>query len=36
MWYFAWILGICVACGFGVINGVARELRVPDPGQVAE
>jgi cyd operon protein YbgT len=22
MWYFAWILGVLLACSFGIINGL--------------
>ncbi|GAB3483443.1 hypothetical protein GCM10027398_41470 [Azotobacter salinestris] len=25
MWYFSWILGILLACGFGVINALWLE-----------
>ncbi|WP_019613069.1 cytochrome bd-I oxidase subunit CydX [Psychromonas ossibalaenae] len=25
MWYFAWILGILLACSFGIINGLWYE-----------
>jgi cyd operon protein YbgT len=22
MWYLVWILGVCVACSFGIINAI--------------
>jgi len=25
MWYFAWILGVLLACSFGIINGLWLE-----------
>ncbi|EIK94099.1 protein YbgT [Pseudomonas sp. M47T1] len=25
MWYFAWILGVLLACGFGIINALWLE-----------
>ncbi|QVN19080.1 cytochrome bd-I oxidase subunit CydX [Burkholderia pyrrocinia] len=28
MWYFSWILGICVALGFGIINAMWLEAEV--------
>ncbi|WPB58091.1 cytochrome bd-I oxidase subunit CydX [Xylophilus sp. GOD-11R] len=30
MWYFAWILGVGLAVGFGVLNGVWHEFHLPD------
>ncbi|QWP77021.1 cytochrome bd-I oxidase subunit CydX [Lysobacter sp. K5869] len=27
MWYFAWILGLALACSFGVLNAMWFELR---------
>ncbi|ALN84790.1 cyd operon protein YbgT [Lysobacter capsici] len=27
MWYFAWILGLSLACSFGVLNAMWYELR---------
>ncbi|WP_082576278.1 MULTISPECIES: cytochrome bd-I oxidase subunit CydX [unclassified Lysobacter] len=27
MWYFAWILGLALACCFGVLNAMWYELR---------
>ncbi|PZQ53521.1 MULTISPECIES: cytochrome bd-I oxidase subunit CydX [Novosphingobium] len=30
MWYFSWILGVSLAVGFGIINGVWHEFHT-DP-----
>lgn len=30
MWYFSWILGVGLAVGFGIINGVWHEFHT-DP-----
>ncbi len=30
MWYFAWILGVSLAVGFGVLNALWHELHLPD------
>ncbi|ALN81033.1 cytochrome bd-I oxidase subunit CydX [Lysobacter antibioticus] len=27
MWYFAWILGLALACSFGVLNAMWFEMR---------
>ncbi|TBV10311.1 cytochrome bd-I oxidase subunit CydX [Stutzerimonas kirkiae] len=27
MWYFAWILGVLLACNFGIINALWLETR---------
>ncbi len=27
MWYFAWILGVSLACSFGILNAMWYELR---------
>ena len=27
MWYFAWILGLGLACAFGILNALWYELR---------
>jgi len=32
MWYFSWILGLGLAVGFGVLNGLWHEFRVFDEG----
>jgi len=29
MWYFAWILGVLLACSFGVINAMWLESQEP-------
>jgi len=30
MWYFAWILGVLLACSFGIINAMWLESRYAD------
>ena len=32
MWYFAWVLGLGLAVGFGVLNGVWHEFHLFDEG----
>jgi cyd operon protein YbgT len=32
MWYFTWILGVSLAVGFGILNGVWHELHFSDQG----
>ena len=32
MWYFAWILGVGLAVGFGILNGVWHEVH-SEPGE---
>jgi len=27
MWYFAWILGVLLACAFGIINALWLEIK---------
>lgn len=27
MWYFAWILGVSLACSFGILNAMWYEMR---------
>lgn len=27
MWYFSWILGVSLACSFGILNAMWFELR---------
>ncbi|TPE51554.1 cytochrome bd-I oxidase subunit CydX [Maribrevibacterium harenarium] len=27
MWYFAWVLGVLLACSFGIINAVWLEFQ---------
>jgi cyd operon protein YbgT len=34
MWYFSWILGVGLAVGFGIINGVWHEFHT-DPNDEA-
>ncbi|PIE42488.1 MAG: cytochrome bd-I oxidase subunit CydX [Gammaproteobacteria bacterium] len=29
MWYFAWILGVLLACAFGIINVMWLEVQEP-------
>lgn len=31
MWYFSWILGVSLACSFGILNAMWYELREPKP-----
>ena len=31
MWYFSWILGVGLACSFGILNAMWYELREPAP-----
>ncbi|SIS41601.1 cytochrome bd-I oxidase subunit CydX [Neptunomonas antarctica] len=30
MWYFAWILGVLLACSFGIINAMWLESHMED------
>ena len=30
MWYFAWILGLGLACSFGILNAMWYELHTTD------
>ena len=32
MWYFSWILGLGLAVGFGVLNGLWHEFHLFDEG----
>ena len=32
MWYFTWILGVGLAVGFGVLNGLWHEFHLSDDG----
>ncbi|NBB51938.1 cytochrome bd-I oxidase subunit CydX [Rhizobium sp. CRIBSB] len=32
MWYFTWILGLGLAVGFGVLNGLWHEFHLNDAG----
>ena len=29
MWYFSWILGVGLAVGFGILNGIWHEFQLP-------
>jgi cyd operon protein YbgT len=29
MWYFTWVLGLGLAVGFGVLNGIWHEFSLP-------
>ncbi|MDX5986572.1 cytochrome bd-I oxidase subunit CydX [Sphingomonas echinoides] len=29
MWYFAWVLGLGLAGGFGILNGIWHEFHLP-------
>ncbi len=33
MWYFAWILGVLLACAFGIINVMWLELNGLEEGE---
>ncbi len=30
MWYFSWILGVCLAASFAILNGMWYEMRQND------
>lgn len=32
MWYFTWILGLGVAVGFGILNGLWHEFHMTNDG----
>lgn len=32
MWYFAWILGIGLACAFAILNAMWHELHLAEAG----
>jgi cyd operon protein YbgT len=38
MWYFTWVLGLGLAVGFGILNGIWHEFHLSDgetvPGEV--
>jgi cyd operon protein YbgT len=36
MWYFAWLLGLPLACMFAVLNAMWLELRETDAGATIE
>lgn len=29
MWYFTWVLGVGLAVGFGILNGMWHEFHLP-------
>lgn len=33
MWYFAWILGVLLACSFGIINAMWLEAQDEHPAE---
>jgi len=34
MWYFSWVLGLGLAIGFGILNGIWHEFHLPqDDGE---
>lgn len=33
MWYFAWILGVGLAVGFGILNGLWHEYQASERGE---
>ncbi|MBI4924090.1 MAG: cytochrome bd-I oxidase subunit CydX [Devosia nanyangense] len=33
MWYFSWILGVSLACSFGILNAMWYELREDGPDE---
>jgi cyd operon protein YbgT len=36
MWYFAWILGVLLACSFGIINAMWLEAREDNTQRIDE
>jgi cytochrome bd-I ubiquinol oxidase subunit X len=30
MWYFTWVLGVGLAVGFGILNGIWHEFHLPN------
>jgi len=34
MWYFTWILGLGLAVGFGILNGMWHEFHLPADDRV--
>ena len=36
MWYFAWILGVLLACFFAILNGIWHEFRYSDEGDLGD
>lgn len=35
MWYFSWILGVGLAVGFGILNGIWHEFHSESAGDEA-
>lgn len=33
MWYFTWILGVSLAVGFGILNGMWHEFSMSENGE---
>jgi cyd operon protein YbgT len=33
MWYFTWILGVSLAVGFGILNGMWHEFSLAEKGE---
>ena len=33
MWYFTWILGLGLAVGFGIVNGLWHEFQADPPNE---
>lgn len=36
MWYFTWVLGLGLAVGFGILNGIWHEFHAPEEGKGAD
>jgi cyd operon protein YbgT len=36
MWYFSWILGLSLACAFGILNAMWYELKADERGEHGE
>ena len=34
MWYYTWVLGLGLAIGFGILNGVWHEFHLPQEDDV--
>ncbi|MBN3556910.1 cytochrome bd-I oxidase subunit CydX [Sphingomonas sp. gentR] len=35
MWYFSWVLGLGLAIGFGILNGIWHEFHLPREDDVS-
>jgi cyd operon protein YbgT len=35
MWYFSWVLGLGLAIGFGILNGIWHEFHLPQEDDVS-